>query len=386
MPRKVQEIRVTFTWFERLADLWRPNAPVAMKFLTDQAAFAAHFDAAKTENLPGEAFTLPWLANSPKDHHWFWTYYLRPHSPHGLAGVDAFQMFVPLRSGFDGKITCEKPWVKTTQDAFYYPHGIALVVTVKIYLDQEPWPARGVSLETAVQKAIESWSLYEYEMQWNGGTLKGKLDMVAGELLKHIRERVLAPGSAPGAGDPTPFSIAAVVRGSFDHAGEAVAMEGGDLHQAIQGLCTLRSSWQQDNLYALKDGVLRIRRSAPAGHLVYHSGRGRALWFPACFADKKANRKIGCYQRNMTLLHLQTTSLIEVLRLQAELAVAGGKAPDILTTKAGEAAKQLSDIYASLETTYRSSSPRAFIDENPQTKALIERVLGKELSYKETVT
>jgi hypothetical protein len=386
VPRRIQEIRVTFTWFERLAALWRQNAPVAMKFLSDQAAFAAQFDAARAQDGQGEALTLPWLANSPNDHHWFWTYYLRPHSPLGLTGGDAFQMFVPLRSGFDGKITCDMPWVKTTQDAFYYPHGIGLVVTVKISLDQNPWKPAGISLESAVQKAIESWSLYEYEMQWNGGTQKGKLDRVAGELLKHIRERVLAPGSAPGAGDPTPFSIAAVVRGSFDHDDEDLATEGGDLHRAIQGLCTLRSSWQQDNLYALKDGVLRIRRSAPVGHLVYHSGRGRALWFPTCFAEKKANRKIGCYQRNMTLLHLQTTSLIELLRLQAELAAAGGKAPGILTTRAGEAAKQLSDIYASLETTYRSSSPRAFINENPQTKALIEKVLGKKLSYEETVT
>jgi hypothetical protein len=198
---------------------------------------------------------------------------------------------------------------------------------------------------------------------------------------------VLAPGCVAGSGFPTPFSIAAVVRGSLDRPGDVPAA-GGDWHEAMQGLCNLRAPWQKVKLYPLKDAGLRIRRSVPNGHFLYHSDRGRALWFPSSFASdaKSRNRSVGCYQRNLTLLHLQTTSLIEVLRSQTDLAAAGEKTPAVLAEMAGEASQQLSALYGSASSTYRSSSPRGYTDEPREIKTLIENALGQKLSYTETVT
>ncbi len=387
MPTRIREVRITLAWFERLTGIWRAGAPVAMSFLQTPEAYAKQFESV-TAGGRGDTLTLPWPLESSQYRHWFWTYYLQ-RAPQTISGAEAFRQLVPLRSGFDCKMGCEKPWVSAIADAFYYPHGIGLVVTVKLFLDSDIWPKTGVSLETAVQKSIESWSDYQYNLTWaSGPPLRGTMDLASRELMRHVRERVMAPQCPEGAGDPKPFSIAAVVRGNFDRPDQAPAA-GGDLHEAMQGLCILRTPWQKVNLYPLKDAALRIRRSIPKGHFLYHSDRGRALWFPSYFAEnaKARNRSIGCYQRNLTLLHLQTMSLIDVLRSQTDLAAAGGeKSPAMLAGMAAEAAQQLSALYASTQSTYRSSSPRAYIDEHPEIKTLVENALGRKLTYTETAT
>jgi hypothetical protein len=378
---RIQEVRIALIWFERLTSIWDAATPAAMAFLRSPADYALQFESAGSKGA-GETLSRPWPVGTQKYQHWFWTYYL-PVAPNSLRGADAFRLQVPLRSGFNGKIACEKPWITAIPDAFFYPHGVGLVVTLKLFLDRDIWSKKGASLETAVQKSIEAYTDYQYELTWDSGTrLQGKLDEIAGDLVRQARERMLAPACPQGSGDPKPFSIAAIVRGTFDSPAESSKM-GSDWEHALLGLCTLRAPWQKVNLYPLKDAALRIRHSVPNSHTMYHSERGRALWFPASFADAKKPRKrvVGCYQRNLTLLHLQTTALIEVLKSQADLISGGKNAPPMLSAMALEAANQLSTIYASAGNTYRSSSPRAYIDEHPGVKTLIETTLAKQLTY-----
>ncbi len=277
---------------------------------------------------------------------------------------------------------------KTCRRSAAVGHGIGLIVTIKIFLQRDPWPQKGVSLETAVNKAIESSSEYRFDLSWTaGGSAQGTLDVISRALRKHVRERVLGPDCPEGSGEVRPFSVAAIVSGAFDRPDEGLT-QGPDWQHAMQALCNLRKPWQKANLYPLKDALLRIRRSVPSGHGLYHSDRGRALWFPANFSDqeKPRNRSAGCYQRNLTLLHLQLSSMIEALRSQADLVAGGEAVPPMLDTLAASAAQQLSALYGSTSGTYRSSSPRACIDEHADVKALVENALGRKLSYTETLT
>jgi hypothetical protein len=76
----------------------------------------------------------------------------------------------------------------------------------------------------------------------------------------------------------------------------------------------------------------------------------------------------GCYHRNLGLLHWQAEALLQALAARRDLLDKDVKVPDLLAQIAKDAVQQLSNLYSSGDTSYRSSSVRAYLDESPGQK------------------
>jgi hypothetical protein len=402
MSIRIRELRLSFIWFERWSHLWDPGPPIAMQFLRSAADYAKEFDQmiAETVLMAGReppaarmtptALTPPWPFMNPNYKHYFWVHYLKT-APANVKGNQAFRKLVPFRTGVAAKISSDQSSIRVITDGFIYPHGVGLVLALRLFFDRGKWPAQGIALEQAVEGARLARSEQEYEVAWqNSKTAKGKLADLANLFLDDLRERVR--GAGVPAGEPTqlPFSVASVIRGDSELT-NADGLETGDVHAALQGLCTLRRGWQADSLTPFLKSRLRIRQTAPKAHLLYHTDRARAVWSPTSFrATGKFNRTVGCYHRNLTLLHLQTEALLQALTAAADLIEDGETVPQELRTICENAAIRLSAIYNSETSTYRSSSPRFYLDENPALKKLVNTALADfkkdPLKYEEAAT
>ncbi len=382
MSIRIREVRVSFVWFERWGDIWSAAAPIQMEFLRSAGGFAKEFDQRKQDPT---SLTPPWPLKAPQYQHWFWYFYLG-RDPKNLTGALALRKLTPLRAAIPAKIRAQNKWIAVMADGFIYPHCIALVPTLRLFFDREDWPQEGLQTGLAMQNVWLASNEELYEVTWNGAkAAPAPLSGVVDTLLDHLRERVLGEGAAAGERTKLPFSVTSVVRGDTESI-QSKPPDQGDVHRLLQGLCSLRKSWKDDKLAPLKvrirdgdDGaLLRVRGSAPDGHLLYHTDRGRAVWFPASFTAKGAfERSAGCYHRNLTLLHLQTEALLHALAARRDLLDSGAKVPELVDRIAKDAALLLSDIYSSGDETYRSSSARAYLDEMPSRKKLVNDALAE---------
>ena len=71
--------------------------------------------------------------------------------------------------------------------------------------------------------------------------------------------------------------------------------------------------WKNDALHPWDASTCLKIRHAPLSHVLYGLDRGRAVWFPDLFTKQGRVHALGCYHRNLTLLSLQTESLVELM-------------------------------------------------------------------------
>jgi hypothetical protein len=404
MSTQIRELRISFAWFERWGNIWSPDKPIAMEFLRSTAGYVQEFDRMMAETVQpaqegkpvtperqtAEALTPPWPFTTPQYRHWFWRYFLGSE-PANLAGQNALQKVVPFRTRFPAKIVSGQPWIRVITDGFVYPHGVGLLITLRLYFDRGDWPAEGITLEKALQSAVDAYVQEKYECTWdNTKKDSGTVASLAGWLLDHLRARVLGPGAAAGIRSAKPFTVASVIRGDTDLASSAPAQDT-DLHAALQGLCNLRNGWQADSMTPFAKSLMRVRQSGPKSHAIYATALGRAIWYPVFFsATGPHNRTVGCYHRNLCLLQLQTEALIQALAARAVFTAAGTPVPDYLQEVCKWAATSLQLLYASESDTYRSSSPRTYLDGNLSLKKIVESTLKDlkmdPLKYQEAAT
>jgi hypothetical protein len=390
MSTRVREVRLSFVWFESWGNIWSVAQPIAMEFLSSADGYGKEFDQMISETvktvLAGQeisksraeatALTPPWPFKKPEHQHRFWLHYLGKR-PIEIDGKTALSKLAPFRTGFPATIRAQDKWIAPIADGFIYPHGFGLLLTVRLFFDRGPWPKDGVQTGVAVRNSLLACDEQLYEVTSSGTKwAPAKLFTLADKLLDNLHHRVLGLQAGPGNRIKLPFTVAAVIRGDADSI-DTAPPEMGDIHRMLQGLCSLSNSWENDKLFPYKEAKLRVRRSEPEGHLLYHTSRGRAVWFPASFTRISAfNRSSGCYQRNLTLLHLQTEALLQALASRQHLLDTGVKVPDFLAQIAKDAAEQLSEIYSSSDATYQSSSARAYLDETPSQKKLVNDALA----------
>jgi hypothetical protein len=398
---QIREIRVSFTWFELLPELAADGSKGLLPFFHSNAAWKAEFDTASKETVrlvqdwcarnppsgspeeraewrkrmaaelviprsaPG-GVTPPWPFYEPNHRHWFWWYFLQ-EDPRYTTGERAWAHLIPFRTGFESSIRSTQPGTRVQLDGFLYPHGIGLMITLRLRLGDPDDPyAAGVTLPRAVKRVLSARADPIFQVERGGTTETRTLDVLAAKFLGDLRSRV-TDSKTPGKQSERPFSVATVVRGEGVDVNQAVA-EGGDIHHALQALCGFRSTWQDDQLRPLAKAAIRLRASSPASHMMYRFGNGRAVWFPALFQDRRrVQRTAGCYHRNLALLHLQADALTGMVSL---LPPAGDKTPVPADIEMLAAASSilLGRLYASDFQTYRSSSARAWIDDNPPVK------------------
>ena len=160
----------------------------------------------------------------------------------------------------------------------------------------------------------------------------------------------------------------------------------------LQAMSSLRKNWATQGLEPYANSCLRLRRSASPADLLYHTDRGRVVWFPSSFTLKKPFiRSSGCYHGNLTLLHLQTEALLQCVALRKDY-VDRGAVPEEATQLATYSVDAISNLYSSDDSSYRSSSVRAYLDETHSQKTMVESAMSdlktaqKELKYQPSPT
>ena len=393
-PTRIREIRVSFVWFERWGDIWSPVNATVKEFLRTGDGYQKEFDDAIKETVIGplngqeipdsrlgpSGLTPPWpikqQASSKKYPHWFWVFYLGK-APQNVSGQLALSKLAPFHVGFDAKVKPRSKWISVIADGFVYPHGTGLVLTVVVKLDSGDFPSSGVQTGVAMRNILQACNTELYDVTWNGKkTVEQRLPELTDALLDDLHNRMVGPGAHLGERSKLPFTTSGVVRGDTDLIGTAPP-EQGDVHKMLQGASNLHKNWDKDKLTPMKDAALRVRRSAPDGDLLYHTSRGRTVWFPSSFTERKSFiRSAGCYHRNLTLLHLQAEALLQVLAARSDLLKNKADVPPFLEQMAKDAARELSLLYGSTDETYQSSSVRAYLDETPSQKKLVDDALA----------
>lgn len=353
MPISLHELRLSFIWMEGLPALFTADAGTApMAFMARKEPYKQEFAKVQDGTSP---WTAPWPPSQGRHIHHFWNYYLKK-MPEQISGDQARKYVVPLRTPM--KIGVTTPWLlgRVTLEGFYYPHGVALMVTAVIN--------DLLTLEAMVDKALEIRVSGKYAATESDGSIKSlSLDALAARLLDQLRENALGKGVAQGNRSGTPFTIATVIKGDGVDPTQPIPPMG-VVHRALEALCSWHQTWKNDVLHNWDPSTCLKIRHAPLSHVLYGLDRGRAVWFPDLFTKQGQVHSLGCYHRNLTLLSLQTESLMELMRAAAAYIDANKLMPIAMEDLAKGAAGILGRLYGGTQDTYRSWSPRAHIDGN----------------------
>lgn len=312
-----------------------------------------------------------WLLPWPKTHgEHFWERYLEIKNLKKIDAKQAWRHLMPLRVPSPASIETPSN-VRVAMEGFCYPHALAAVGTVVITED--------LPLDEMVDAAIEASQQSKYEVVWPEGSATAQLTLpsLASGVMDRWHERMFAGAGPPLAPLGDPLVVAAVLDGQGAEPGKPVDPKS-DLHRALEGLCTLRPVWRIADLHPLDDSTslkLGTKGRVTAGCLLYGLDRSRAIWFPSCFSEhlKQGERvhTVGCYSRNLTLLSLQTGSLLGLLREAADMLDSLpfwkrrlGMFANALTRNAVTCIRRL---YGAEQGTYRSWSARVQIERDVET-------------------
>jgi hypothetical protein len=412
---RVLELRLSFAWTETWSTLVGIPAPLA--FMGDPDSFASRYDqirqqmrdlgqkwlsqdqalqashtgddrtlAAKRAQLKREflatlrdpkVLTPPWPWLGRQYVHHFWQYYLGNIEPNYLSGSSAWRYVVPLRAHVPvrigspwppGGFKCIPQW-----DGLLYPHGVAIVLTLRLLFKEAKEPsAAGLGIKLATDRGLRVRNSEEFPVQWPGEPQdKLKLDLLANRLLDYLRERALGTAAdQPGSRPTQPITTTAtIVQGRGGSPTEPIAPNS-LLHEALEGLCSWNDQWQKVQPRPLSEANLLVSQ-APAGHMVYHLARGRAVWMPDYFnsTSGRDQHKLSCYHRNLTLVTLQTEMLAQAVVLYTDYLDREEEPPEAVRSLARYAAIRLGHLYetarkGSKKYTYNSASPRCYLKDN----------------------
>lgn len=342
---RIESLKVSTIFFEAFSQLLDGLTPqgASMAFIGQLVGYVDAFSRAKEGNTP---WTLPWPGERPALNH-FWRYYMDNRSPARVEGRTAWKYLVPLR-----RVVRNYRFALQGEgqvEAFFYPHGVGLVLTNT--LDREALLSNMVDFALRTQLALPNRVYGAADYTANGPSILDlqRMDMLGNE-------------SSPGlVGDP--FTVATVLHGSEVDSTMPV-VDGGELHHALQGMCSWNPNWDTVDPDPLSSSCLRIH-AAPPGHMVYASRRGRSIWFPAFF-DRRRVRKntLGCYHRNLTLLSLQVEGLLQLARLVGSHICEGQHLSFALTETARRGTDILGRLYGGALGTYHSCSAPRQVDDS----------------------
>lgn len=357
MNIQINYLRLSFIWVETVVDLIADSVPsdAPLAFLGRPGSYIEIFDRLLPGGTGPRGLEMPWPTPSGQ---FFWTYYLEGRTPGYVSGKQAWKALVPFRKKLP--IVIEAPGLpgQSIAEAFFYPHGVALILTVLCRAD--------LSLEEAVEGAFEVRRKGKLRIEWQKDfTDTLTLDSLADRLLTALRRLAIGPTATPGHRSITPFSLFTVVRGT----GVAPSMpmpHGGEVHRALEAVTTWRPTWRFDALPNLDDVTLPTR-TAPPSHVLYAHTRGRAIWFPGSFTQQGRNvHSLTCYHGNLTFASLQVESLGSLIVSTArQIHQETGRvlSPTHLEC-ARRAAGILGRFYGGSPSIYQSFSPRTQTDQN----------------------
>jgi hypothetical protein len=361
---KIDRLNLSFIWTRTFFNLFEDEADqnYPQGFFARITTYKTKFQELRSLMPDHEGLSLPWERTHANK---FWNYYFQGRQPLDVSHNLAWQRYlIPFRKRVDVKISTPLVMTKKairsiTMEGFFYRHGVAVVVTLRVH--------DSASLDEAVKRALEARRSPLYEVKWSDGsggscTLGG----LAKHLLDSLCEDALGPGGGMGrdfSGDP--FSIAAVIQGSAEYRNRPVE-EGKEIHKALEALTTWTPDWPSGNPPKLEDKRLHIKNEQD-NHYLYADRGGRALWFPRLFAPSEDGTEIHAlrwYSRNLVLASLQTASLGAFLAHTAERLKTGAGINYYWTSWVWNAIKAMDRLSQGDKTTYRTWSTHAQMEQN----------------------
>ncbi len=358
----LKHLRVSLIWTEVFPDRLTSaaNGSLLSEFESAHQFQAPFGDAVAQQNN----LDLPWQRRREFESNYFWQYYLNKPALSTVTAAHAWRHIMPLQALPRATMTSQElgPTGRGMLSTYVYAQGIAAVATFDLRGD---WP-----LADAVTKLIDIRRTADFEAKWSDQDLQvGRLNAVANAALNRLRERALGAGAAAGTRPSDPFTIVTVVAGDGFDASVAVPPNG-DVHRALEGLCTWSPSWTANQLHEWSASTLPLKHS-PVGHAAYALQRGRAVWFPYWFKPmNKAIHTLACYHNNLVAVSLQTETMSAIV---GQLAAARAQGAGV-TAQAGDvgrhAANALVRLFRGEQETYRSWSSRRQIADSGRVDAI----------------
>jgi len=363
MQKEIQlhDLRLSFIWVETTLDLLDDAVPTdaPLAFLGRRHSYAKHFDQILLSNASHEGLQVPWPRPSGD---LFWTYYLKC-KPGRVTGLRAWKALVPLRKVLPAEVKAQWLPGRLLLEAFFYPHGLALIVTAICQTH--------LTLNNTVDKAFEIRRTGRFQVKWQGRKTSEylSLDRLADKGLTKLRKAATGKRVSSGGMSVTPVTVVTVVRGSG--VDPAIATPNGrEVHRALEAMATWRPTWHYNDLPKLAQACLKIR-TAPPSHVLYGQRRGRVIWFPGLFTQQtKRLRSLSCYHRNLVFDLLQVESLSDLVLKTAEQIEEGQKISVTQSECTRRAAGILCRLYRGAFSTYRSWSSRTHIELNNLVEVL----------------
>ena len=356
---KIERLSLCFIWTRTFFSLFQDKAAAQYPygFFARSSAYKAKFEELRSVIDPGEGLSLPWRETCA---HSFWKHYFRDtHLRDVKPGIAQDNYLVPFRKRVNPQHILT-PWLTkraVTLEGFFYRHGVAAVITVRV--------RDCASLDEAVERAFQARHSGSYRVKWGGGSEDNSysLSALAEYLLDSFCEDALGPDGEKGKGF-SPFSIATVIQGGSEYRDQPVK-QGDEIHKALEALTTWTESWPSVNPPQLEDKRFPIRHPQD-NHYLYGDRQGRAVWFPKLFTPPEDGSKryaLGWYSRNLLLASLQTASLGAFLTHTADRLKTGADIPNSQKLCARAAIKAL-DGLSQGQNTYRTWSTRVQIEQS----------------------
>lgn len=365
MGATVEELRVSFTWFETNPDLIAGrSASGAVWTLGTEQGYKDAFEEASS----GQGLLLPpWHIGErgiPRGRNHFWEAYLKAPDE-DLSRVtweSAQRLTMPFRCPSGLKVKKPDRGLSVRFQLFVYPHGSAVVAWVELDCGKG-----SMELAAAVDRIVTVRS-ETLTATWDDGTVvTGRLHDLARAIFGRMRTARLGDDEAQSLGPAEPFSVAVVVRGSGVDPGTPIE-EFGPTHRALNGLCRFDERWDSRKPSPLAEATLAAEGSI--GAALYRTRRGRAAWFPETF-EKDATKacKLSCYSRNLTMLSMQIEAMRGLVAwASGQLSQPGSQGLPAFETRTTEAANALVRLYGTpngpVVDTYRSRSATAQINDS----------------------
>ncbi len=245
-------------------------------------------------------------------------------------------------------------------ETFFYPHGLAFVITVSVKVKKNT----PFSLREAVETAFNIKQKKIFKKQDENPYELLSLDEIADKCLADHHQYSIGTEKLINSNrTTTPFTIFTFVEGNeIDPMIPIFELE--EVHRALEAVTKWQPTWLNDSLDSLDKTSIKIR-SAPPSHILYGNTRGRAVWFPALFIPQTSPcRTLSCFHRNLTLASLQVESLGSLVSITARELEKGIPLVGDYRNCAKNAAGILGRLYGGVKSTYRSWSPHIQIDQN----------------------
>jgi hypothetical protein len=219
----------------------------------------------------------------------FWERYLEKSSLVDISGKKAWRKLVPLHQKVLGMVAIASPLpvsvaADTALEGFVYPHALATIFTVTLYLDELP-------LAAAVDSLVEVRRQCHFAVIWpdQSTTDSLSLDGLLSAALDRVQRLALDNELNTQASTLSlPFTITTVLKASFNKEENLQIKPGDEIHHALHAMCNPKPDWRDVPLNA-HDWQQYAKLTPGQNHVIYAREHGRAVWFPEQFAERSAS-------------------------------------------------------------------------------------------------